>query len=78
MSEIKFVWNGREYTVSAKVLGRKHIVLPNRKVIRPTRWLKADPPVLSEAQEVVHHLQHASLGEIADHVGDAILAHESE
>lgn len=73
MSEIVFIWKSKEYHVNGRAAGRKHIVLPNRTVIRP-RWFR-DPPGFVSAEEVAHHLQHASLGEIAEHVGNACLAH---
>ena len=76
VSEIQFAWKGKQYTVKGTALGRKYIVLPNRKVLRPTHWLTGIPVVLGAAEEVAHHLEHASIGEIAEHMGNAILAYE--
>lgn len=73
MSDIHFNWKGSEYHVNGRAAGRKHIVLPNRTVIRP-KWFR-DPPGFVCAEEVSHNLQHAPVGEIAEHVGNACLAH---
>lgn len=69
---ITFTWKGKEYHVSKKT---QHIVLPNRTVIKP-KWFR-DPTGFVTADEVTHHLEHASVGEIAEHVGNASLAHEA-
>lgn len=74
MKEIQFSWKGKEYTVKAHASGRKHIVLPNRTVIKP-KWFR-DPVGFVTAEEVPHNLHHAPVGEIAEHVGNACLAHE--
>jgi len=79
VSDIHFNWNGKEYAVKATVYQKEHIVLPNRKVLRPISWWRgATAPRIMELVEVVHHLEHAPVGEIAEHVGNAILAHEVE
>lgn len=75
MNDIEFKWKGKTYHVSAKASGRKHLVLPNRTVIKP-KWFR-DPPGFALAEEVKHNLQHAPVGEIAEHVGNAALAHEA-
>ncbi len=76
---IRFTWNGKEYEVKAAAYGKDYIVLPNRKVLRPIGWWKgATLPVLLEMEEVKHHLEHAPVGEIAEHMGNAILAHEAD
>ena len=69
---IDFKWKGKTYHVGKKTT---HIVLPNRTVIKP-KWFR-DPQGFVTAEEVTHHLQHASLGEIAEHVGNSALAHEA-
>lgn len=69
---IIFTWKGKEYSVSKKTA---HIVLPNRTVIKP-QWFR-DPTGFVTADEVTHHLEHASVGEIAEHVGNASLAYEA-
>jgi len=71
--EIEFTWKGKKYNVSKKA---EHIVLPNRTVIKP-KWFR-DPPGFVAADEVAHHLQHAPLGEIAEHVGNATFARPVE
>lgn len=79
MSIVKFTWKGKEYGVKPAVASKEHIVLPNRKVLKPTVWwCAADGPTIMHLEEVVHHLEHAPVGEIAEHVGNAILAHEVE
>jgi len=75
MREIHFKWKGKEYVVKAEAAGKRHIVLPNRTVIRP-KWFR-DPVGFVTAEEVHHNLRHASLGEIAEHVGSAAFAHEA-
>ena len=78
-NEIRFVWNGKEYSVKPEVAGKKHIVLPNRKVLKPTVWWCGfGGPSIMHLEEVKHHLEHAPVGEIAEHVGDAIFAHEAD
>lgn len=72
MKKIEFTWKGKEYHVSKKT---DHIVLPNRTVIKP-KWFR-DPLGFVAADEVNHHLEHAPVGEIAEHVGNAALAHEA-
>lgn len=72
VSTIEFTWRGKKYYVSKKT---EHIVLPNRTVIKP-KWFR-DPIGFAHAKEVCHHFQHASLGEIAEHVGNAAFAHEA-
>ena len=79
MSDIHFDWAGKKYTVKAAAYNKDYIVLPNRKVVRPTEWWKGmGYPVLLKVEEVTHHLEHQSVGEIAEHFGNAILAHEAE
>jgi hypothetical protein len=79
VSDIHFSWAGRNYIVKAHATGKEHIVLPNRKVLRPVGWLfDGGTPQLLKADEVIHHLEHASVGEIAEHFGNAILAHEAD
>lgn len=75
MKELQFSWKGKEYTVKVQAASRKHIVLPNRTVIKP-KWFR-DPVGFVTAEEVPHNLNHATLGEIAEHVGSACLAHEA-
>lgn len=75
MKEIRFSWNGKEYEVKPHVWQKDYIVLPNRKVLR----ILSDLSNLSlQVEEVVHHLEHAPVGEIAEHMGNAILAHEAD
>lgn len=75
MSDIQFKWNGKEYTVKKAVYQKDYIVLPNRQVLQPTVWFRgATAPQLLEMKEVLHHLEHAPVGEIAEHFGNAILA----
>lgn len=71
MDRISFTWNGREYTVKKEAVGKEFIVLPNRKVLRVTSW--DDKTV----EEVNNNLQHASVGEIAEHM-DGALAQEAD
>ncbi len=77
MSDIHFDWAGKKYAVKIVAPQKEHIVLPNRKVLRPIGWSFEHglPPVLLKAEEVTHHLEHQSLGEIAEHF-NGILAHE--
>jgi hypothetical protein len=74
---IRFTWNGKEYEVKKTAPQKEHIVLPNRKLLRPIGWSFEHglPPSLLKAEEVEHHLQHQSLGEIAEHY-NGIMAHE--
>lgn len=74
MKEIRFTWNGKEYEVKAHVWQKDYIVLPNRKVLRILPWLHN---LSLQVEEVENHLEHASIGEIAEHFGNAILAHEA-
>lgn len=77
MSEIEFTWKGKKYSVKQAVYTKDYIVLPNRQVVRSTHHSRTGTPSkLSNLEEVVHHLEHAPLGEIAEHVGNAILASE--
>lgn len=79
MSDIHFTWNGKQYAVKAAAYQKDYIVLPNRKVVRPVSWFRgATTPHLLEVEEVKHHLEHAPVGEIAEHFGNAILAHEAD
>ncbi len=78
MSEIQFTWKGKQYIVKSAAYNKDYIVLPNRKVLGQLKWVEVSPPQLELAEEVAHNLEHASVGEIADHMGNAILAHEAE
>ena len=75
MSEVRFFWNGKEYEVKLSVWKKDYIVLPNRKVLRILPLLKN---LSLQVEEVTNHLEHAPLGEIAEHFGNAILAHEAD
>lgn len=75
MSEIRFTWKGKEYEVKANVWKKDYIVLPNRKVLRVLPWLK---DLSLQVEEVENYLEHAPVGEIAEHFGNAILAHEAD
>ena len=77
VSDIQFSWNGKEYTVKKEVYKKDFIVLPNRKVLRAI-GLGTFPPNLNGLEEVIHHLEHAPVGEIAEHMGNAILAREED
>ena len=72
--EIAFSWNGTQYTVKAEASGRQYIVLPNRQVIRPLRWLSGVPVQMHSAEEVAHPYEHAPIGEIAEHFDNSIMA----
>jgi hypothetical protein len=77
MSEVEFTWKGKKYTVKQAVYTKDYIVLPNRQVIRSTCHSRSGSPArLSSLEEVPHHLEHAPVGEIAEHMGNAILASE--
>ncbi len=78
MRDIQFAWNGKRYRVSGEAYNREYIVLPNGVVLQPTGWLESSPPQLDGAQEVPHLFLHCNPGEIADYMGNAILALESE
>lgn len=73
MCDIQFKWNGKEYTVKKAVYQKDYIVLPNRQVLKSS-GLGTFPPNLHGMEEVAHHLEHAPVGEIAEHFGNAILA----
>lgn len=77
MKDIHFTWRGKTYGVKANAVNKDYIVLPNRRVIQPLGWLE-DPVCFIVAIEKEHPLEHASIGEIAEHMGNAILAHEVE
>lgn len=79
MSEIHFDWAGKKYTVKKDAPQKEHILLPNRKLLRPIGWSfeYGLPPVLLKAEEVPHALEHQSLGEIALHF-NACFAHEAD
>jgi hypothetical protein len=77
MSKVKFIWDGKEYEVGQEVGGKTHIVLPNRKVLQPhVWWCGMNGPAILHLKEIQHHLEHAPLGEIAEHFNNAALAHE--
>lgn len=77
MSEVPFTWKGKRYTVKSAVYQKDYIVLPNRQVVRSTNHSRSgSPSKLSRLEEVPHHLEHAPVGEIAEHMGNAILASE--
>ena len=78
MRDIIFIWSGKSYVVKPDAFNRRYIVLPNRKVIKPVAWACGTPLMLDSAVEVAHHLEHASVGEIAEHMGNAILAREHD
>jgi DNA-binding transcriptional ArsR family regulator len=75
VSEFQFTWGGKSYQVKTSAWQKDYIVLPNRKVLRILPWLKN---FSLQVEEVVNHLEHQSIGEIAEHFGNAILAHESD
>ena len=72
MNEIEFTWQGKKFNVSKCT---DHIVLPNRTVIKP-KWFR-DPLGFAHAEEVKHVFEHATLGEIAEHFGNASFAREA-
>lgn len=79
MSDIHFDWAGKKYVVKKEAPQKEHILLPNRKLLRPIGWSfeHGIPPVLLKAEEVPHALEHQSLGEIALHY-NACFAHEAD
>lgn len=79
MSDIHFDWAGKKYTVKRTAPQKETIVLPNRKVLRPIGWSFefGCAPALLKAEEVTHHLEHQSLGEIAEHF-NGIMAQDAD
>jgi hypothetical protein len=72
---IQFEWNGTKYDVKIAVTQKDYVVLPNRKVLKvKVCWDGLNGPFIKKLEEVKNPLQHASLGEIVEYFGDAILA----
>ncbi len=75
MNKIEFKWGVTMYEVQTNVSDKKHIVLPNRKVLKvKTRWDGMNGLIIKKLEEVHNPLQHAPLGEIAEHFDNAVIA----